>query len=191
MNVLRLAPPALMAVLMLSASCRSADSLFKRAIEKGLKIDTARKVVLDTIRMPGAIDTIAAQVDTSAILALCKELISPSNGAKPKPLKVIIPKLQDEICPDIDTTYRVAVAYRDTVVYFTQRLQAKGGQIILDRSKFTLPVFEEQTQTTIRPGISNLRAWVMSGISCIFGAVIALLAFFWKNWKYRKPPDTA
>lgn len=177
----------LIAFAALLGSCRSADSLFQKAIDKGLKIDTVRKVVKDTIRLPGVHDTVTAQVDTSAILALCKELVLPPAGVKRKILREIIPPLQEELCPEIDTTYQIGVHYRDTVVYFSQRLQAKGGQISINGSDFVLPVYEEQTQTTLKPGIPTFRAWVMCGVSCIFGAVLALLAFFWRNWKYRKP----
>jgi hypothetical protein len=166
--------------------CRSAQWHLDKAVEKGLEIEKEVITEIDSVLLAPVKDEKVANVDTAAILALCKDLNNTFDPSFAEPekqkekRKETTKKMQREICPQVDSLYHISIIVEDTVFQFPLRVIIEDGRYSLETWQFVVPYTKTTDKTTYIPPDIGYTFWtlIFVGIMCAMaGGVVAGFAF--------------
>lgn len=161
----------------LLSNCRSANQLLNRAILKGASIDSTVVIVNDSVFvnvaeggpvMDYTFMEAGVNVDTVVVREICEELTAGLHAKKS------VKKLQDKICPQVDSVYNVVVDVQGKLYNFPIKVTLSGGSYKLQTYKMKIPYVKEETNLHLSAprGITRLNALYLA-LGCVAAGVIA------------------
>jgi hypothetical protein len=143
----------------------------KTCLNSGSAPDTVWRTKVDTLMSPA--DTVKVieertitDVDTVLLKEECKD---PVRNFK---------KIQERVCPELDTTLNVVMSYRDSTFMWPIFLKSKGGKFSAQVPPIILPIVREEGRTDFIVGYTGWRLALLCGLSGIVGMILLIIAWF-------------
>lgn len=137
----------------------------KKCLSSGSAPDTVWRTKIDT--MKSAPDTVKiiqertiTDIDTVTLKEACKDPV--------KKFK----KIQDAVCPELDTTLNVVMSYRDSTFVWPIFLKAKGGKFSAQVPPIILPIVREEGRTDFNVGYAGWRLVLLCALSGLAGMIL-------------------
>ena len=137
----------------------------RKCLSSGSAPDTVWRTKVDTLKSPA--DTVKifqertiTDIDTVLLKEACKDPVKKWK------------KIQDAVCPELDTTLNVVMSYRDSVFMWPIFLKAKGGTFSAQVPPIILPITREEGHTDFKIGYSGWRLVLFGVLSAVAGMIL-------------------
>lgn len=141
----------------------------RKCLSSGSAPDTVWRTKVDTLR--SAADTVkifqertVTDIDTVLLKEECKD---PVRNFK---------KIQERVCPELDTALNVVMSYRDSTFMWPIFLKAKGGTFSAQVPPIILPIVREEGRTEFIVGYTGWRLVLFCVLSGVAGMILLAVA---------------
>lgn len=136
----------------------------RKCLSSGSAPDTVWHTKVDTLRSADTVKIIQERtitdIDTVTLKEACKD---PVKRYK---------KIQEAVCPEIDTTLNVVMSYRDSVFMWPVFLKSKGGKFLAQVPPIILPIVREEGHTDFNVGYTGWRLFLLCALSALVGMIL-------------------